>query len=63
MSSVYEQEIEDGVFEDVGSPCVALVPATPTVYCAAKFALPRRGDLDHHSADRCAHEHAFVERQ
>jgi len=39
MSSVYEQEIEDGVFEDVGPPCVALVPATPTVYRAAKFAL------------------------
>jgi hypothetical protein len=41
MSSIYEQEIEDGVFEDVGSPCVALVPATPTVCRAAKFALTR----------------------
>jgi hypothetical protein len=41
MSGVYEQEIEDGVFEDVSSPCVALVPATPTVYRAAKFAVTR----------------------
>jgi hypothetical protein len=41
MSSVYEQEIEDGVFEDVVFPCVALVPATPTLYRAAKLALTR----------------------
>jgi hypothetical protein len=30
MSSVYDLEVEDGVFEDVESPCVALVPVTPT---------------------------------
>lgn len=41
MSSVYQQEIEDGVFEDVGAPCVAVVPVTPTVYEAPKLALPR----------------------
>jgi hypothetical protein len=41
MSSVYEQEIEEGVFEDVSSPCVALVPAPPAVYRAARFALTR----------------------
>jgi hypothetical protein len=41
MSSSDVQEIEDGVFEDVGSSCVALVPAAPTVYRAAKFAVTR----------------------
>ena len=41
MSSVYQQEIEDGVFEDVETPCVALVPVTPTVYQAPKLALTR----------------------
>lgn len=41
MSGVYEQEVEDGVFEDVKPPCVALVPVSQTVYRAAKIALPR----------------------
>ena len=41
MSSVYEQEIEDGVFEDVEAPCVALVPVTPTAYEAPRLALTR----------------------
>jgi hypothetical protein len=41
MSSVYEAAIEDGVFEDVESACVALVPVTETVYRAAKLALTR----------------------
>jgi hypothetical protein len=41
MSSVYEQEIEDGVFEDVQTPCVAVVPVTPTVYEAPKLAQTR----------------------
>jgi hypothetical protein len=41
MSSVYHQEIEDGVFEDVETPCVAVVPVTPTVYQPPKLALPR----------------------
>jgi len=41
MSSVYEPEIEDGVFEDVETPCVALVPVTETVYRAPKLAVTR----------------------
>ena len=41
MSSVYQQEIEDGVFEDVEVPCVELVPVTQTVHEASKLALPR----------------------
>jgi hypothetical protein len=41
MSSVYQQEIEDGVFEDVETPCVAVVPITQAVYEASKLALPR----------------------
>jgi hypothetical protein len=41
MSSVNEQEIEDGVFEDVEPPCVALVPTTQEVTWARKMALPR----------------------
>jgi hypothetical protein len=41
MSSVHEQEIEDGVFEDVDAPCAALVPITPTVYQAPKVAMSR----------------------
>jgi hypothetical protein len=39
MSSVNEQEIEDGVFEDV--PCVALVPLAQELTWARKMALPR----------------------
>jgi hypothetical protein len=41
MSSVNEHEIEDGVFEDVETPCAALVPVTATVYRAATFAVTR----------------------
>jgi hypothetical protein len=41
MSSVYQQDVEDGVFEDVEAACVALVPATASEYRAAKFALTR----------------------
>ena len=41
MSSVNEQEIEDGVFEDVEPPCVALVPATQQLRWAPKLPLPR----------------------
>ena len=41
MSNAYQQEIEVGVFEDVETPCVAVVPVTPTVYEAPKLALPR----------------------
>jgi hypothetical protein len=41
MSSVYDLEVEDGVFEDVASPSVALVPVTPTAYCAPRPAVTR----------------------
>jgi hypothetical protein len=41
VSSVYEQVIEDGVFEDVETPCAAIVPVTPAFYEAPKRALPR----------------------
>ena len=41
MSSVYQQKIEDGVFEDVETACVAVVSVTPAVYEAPKLALPR----------------------
>ena len=41
MSNVHEQEVEDGVFEDVETPCVSLVAVTPAVYEAPKLALPR----------------------
>ena len=41
MTSVYQQEIEDGVFEDVETPCVELVPVTPAVHEASKLALTR----------------------
>jgi hypothetical protein len=41
MSSVYQHEIEDGVFEDVETPCVAVVPVTQTVYEAPKLARAR----------------------
>ena len=41
MSSVNEQEIEDGVFEDVKSSCVALVPTTQELHWVAKLPLPR----------------------
>ena len=41
MPSVYEQEMEDGVFEDVETSGVALVPVTQTVYRAPKLAVTR----------------------
>ena len=41
MSGVHQQEIEDGVFEDVETPCVAVVAVTPAVYEAPKLALTR----------------------
>jgi hypothetical protein len=41
MSSVYDQEIEDGVFEDVEAPCVALMPVVPTAYEAPRLARTR----------------------
>ena len=41
MSRVNQQEIEDGVFEEVESSCAALVPVAPTVYRATKFAITR----------------------
>jgi len=41
MSSVYQQEVEDGVFEDVEGPCVAVVSVTPTAYEAPRLAVTR----------------------
>ena len=41
MSSVNEQEIEDGVFEDAEPPCVALVPLAQELHQAPKLPLPR----------------------
>ena len=41
MSSVYQQEIEDGVFEDVEPPCASVVPVTQTFYEAPKLARAR----------------------
>lgn len=41
MSSVNEQEMEDGVFEQAKSACVALVPLTSAVDRAPKFANTR----------------------
>ena len=45
MSGVNEQVIEDGVFEDVEPPCVALVPLAqelaPEITWARKLPLPR----------------------
>jgi hypothetical protein len=41
MSGVYDQVIEDGVFEDVTPACVALVPFTPPVQYLHKQPLPR----------------------
>jgi hypothetical protein len=41
MSSVHEQEIEDGVFEDVETPCVELVPVAQAVYQAPRRAISR----------------------
>jgi hypothetical protein len=41
VSSVYEPEIEDGVFEDVEAHCVALVPVIPTFYEPPRLVLTR----------------------
>lgn len=41
MSSINEQVVEDGVFEDVAAPSVALVPLASPVRMARKFASPR----------------------
>ena len=41
MSSVYDLEVEDGVFEDVESPSVALVPLTQAAYRVPQFAVIR----------------------
>jgi hypothetical protein len=45
MSSVNDQEIEDGVFEevfeDLEPPCVALVPLVQEITWARKMPLPR----------------------
>jgi hypothetical protein len=41
MLSVNEREVEDGVFEDVEPPCVALVPLAQELTWARKMPLPR----------------------
>jgi len=41
MSGINEQAIEDGVFEDVKPPCVALVPLAQELTWARKMPLPR----------------------
>ena len=41
MSGVNEQVIEDGVFEEVDAPGVALVPLTPALRIAPKMSLLR----------------------
>jgi hypothetical protein len=41
MASVNEAEIEDGVFEDLEPPCVALVPTAQELRWAPKLPLPR----------------------
>ena len=41
MSDVNEQEIEDGVFEDVEQPSVALVPLAEELRVTPKLPLPR----------------------
>ena len=41
MSSVNEQEIEDGVFEDVEPPCVALTAPAQELTWTPKRPLPR----------------------
>jgi hypothetical protein len=41
MSGINEQEIEDGVFEDLEPPCVALVPLAREVHWVHKLPLPR----------------------
>jgi hypothetical protein len=41
MSGVGDQVIEDGVFEDIESPCTALVQVAPAIQWSAKLPLPR----------------------
>jgi len=41
MSISNEEIVEDGVFEEVAPPSVALVPCTPSQHSARKFSLPR----------------------
>jgi hypothetical protein len=41
MSSFDQNQVEDGVFEDVEKPSVALVPVAETVYQARRFAMSR----------------------
>ncbi len=41
MSGVNEQEMEDGVIEDVEPPCVALIPLAQEVQWVRKLPLPR----------------------
>jgi hypothetical protein len=41
MSGGNEQEMEDGVFEDVEPPCVALIPLAQEVQWVCKLPLPR----------------------
>jgi hypothetical protein len=41
MASVNEAEIEDGVFQDLETPCVALVPTARELRWASKLPLPR----------------------
>jgi hypothetical protein len=41
MSRANDQDVEDGVFEEVEAPCAALVPVSPSVYRATSFAIAR----------------------
>jgi len=41
VSSVYQQGVEDGVFEDVEGACVALVPATASTDRVPHLAITR----------------------
>ena len=41
MSYISDQAVEDGVFEEVGPACVALVPVAPSVQFLSKRPLPR----------------------
>jgi hypothetical protein len=41
MSSIHETEAEDGVFEEIEAPSVALVPVTETAYRALRLAVAR----------------------
>jgi hypothetical protein len=41
MSANDEQVVEDGVFEEVAPPSVALVPLVPPMYLTRKSASPR----------------------